>query len=67
MLVGNLLAMHQTNLKRLLAYSSIGHFGYLLTGLAALNFVSLQSSMIYLFHLHVRHTGSLWCVCPLYP
>ncbi len=49
MLAGNLLAMHQTNLKRLLAYSSISHFGYLLTGLAALNFVSLQSSMIYLF------------------
>ncbi len=49
MLAGNLLAMHQTNLKRLLAYSSISHFGYLLTGLAAVNFVSLQSSMIYLF------------------
>jgi NADH-quinone oxidoreductase subunit N len=49
MLAGNLLAMHQTNLKRLLAYSSISHFGYLLTGLAALNFVSLQSSMTYLF------------------
>jgi NADH-quinone oxidoreductase subunit N len=49
MLAGNLLALHQTNVKRLLAYSSISHFGYLLTGLAALNFVSLQSSMIYLF------------------
>jgi len=49
MLTGNLLAMHQTNLKRLLAYSSISHFGYLLTGLAALNFLSIQSSMIYLF------------------
>jgi NADH-quinone oxidoreductase subunit N len=49
MLAGNLLAMHQTNVKRLLAYSSISHFGYLLTGLAAINFVSLQSSMIYLF------------------
>ncbi len=49
MLAGNLLALHQTNLKRLLAYSSISHFGYLLTGLAAINYVSLQSSMIYLF------------------
>jgi NADH-quinone oxidoreductase subunit N len=49
MLAGNLLALHQTNVKRLLAYSSISHFGYLLTGLAALNFVSLQSSMVYLF------------------
>jgi NADH-quinone oxidoreductase subunit N len=49
MLAGNILAMHQTNLKRVLAYSSISHFGYLLTGLAALNSMSLQSSMIYLF------------------
>jgi len=49
MLVGNLLAMQQTGLKRLLAYSSIGHFGYLLTALAASNFASLQASMIYLF------------------
>jgi len=49
MLVGNLLAMQQTGLKRLLAYSSIGHFGYLLTALAAFNFASLQASMVYLF------------------
>jgi NADH-quinone oxidoreductase subunit N len=49
MLAGNLLAMKQNSLKRLLAYSSIGHFGYLLTALAAANFASLQSSMIYLF------------------
>jgi NADH-quinone oxidoreductase subunit N len=49
MLTGNLLAMQQNNLKRLMAYSSISHFGYLLTGLAALNFLSIQSSMIYLF------------------
>jgi NADH-quinone oxidoreductase subunit N len=30
MLIGNLLALFQTNIKRLLAYSSIAHFGYLL-------------------------------------
>ncbi len=33
MLVGNLLALRQNNLKRLLAYSSIAHLGYLLTTL----------------------------------
>jgi NADH-quinone oxidoreductase subunit N len=49
MLVGNLLALQQSNLKRLLAYSSIGHFGYLITALASLNFASLQSCMVYLF------------------
>ena len=36
MTVGNLLALVQTNIKRLLAYSSIGHVGYLLVGVAAL-------------------------------
>jgi NADH-quinone oxidoreductase subunit N len=36
MLVGNLVALAQRNLKRLMAYSSIGHVGFLLTGIAAL-------------------------------
>jgi NADH-quinone oxidoreductase subunit N len=35
MFVGNLLALLQSNLKRLLAYSSIAHAGYMLVGLAA--------------------------------
>jgi NADH-quinone oxidoreductase subunit N len=36
MLVGNLYALVQTNVKRMLAYSSIAHSGYLLSGLGAL-------------------------------
>ena len=40
MVGGNLLALVQKNMKRLLAYSSIGHAGYLLMGLAALVGVS---------------------------
>ncbi len=36
MVVGNLLAIAQSNIKRLLAYSSIGHAGYMLMGVAAL-------------------------------
>lgn len=35
MIAGNLLALHQQNLKRLLAYSSIAHLGYILVALAA--------------------------------
>ena len=35
MLIGNLLAIRQNNVKRLLAYSSIAHFGYLLIALTA--------------------------------
>jgi len=37
MAVGNVLAIQQTNIKRLLAYSSIGQVGYLLLGIAALS------------------------------
>ena len=36
MTLGNLMALVQTNIKRLLAYSSIAHVGYLLLGIAAL-------------------------------
>ena len=36
MVLGNLIAIAQSNIKRLLAYSSIGHAGYLLMGIAAL-------------------------------
>ena len=36
MIVGNLIALSQTNIKRLLAYSSIAHAGYLLVGLTTL-------------------------------
>jgi NADH-quinone oxidoreductase subunit N len=36
MMIGNLLALKQNNVKRLLAYSSIAHFGYLLVVLIAL-------------------------------
>ena len=42
MVVGNLGALGQSNLKRLLAYSSIGHVGYLFVGIAALVSVSDQ-------------------------
>lgn len=36
MTVGNLVAIHQTNIKRMLAYSGIAHTGYILIGLASL-------------------------------
>jgi NADH-quinone oxidoreductase subunit N len=45
-LYGNLCALPQRNLKRLLGYSSISHAGYLLLGVAALN-ASGQSAVLY--------------------
>jgi NADH-quinone oxidoreductase subunit N len=47
MLIGNLAAIPQTNLKRLLAYSSVAQAGYMLTGLLALNVAGVKSVMIY--------------------
>src|SRR5437762_6539395 len=46
---GNLAALTQTNLKRLLAYSSISHVGYILLGLAAGNGTALTGISYYLF------------------
>ncbi len=46
-LVGNLLAVKQVNLKRILAYSSIAHFGYLILGLVSASFLSLTSVNVY--------------------
>ncbi len=48
MLFGAIAAIGQTNLKRLIAYSSIGHVGYTLAGLATGSNEGIQSSVIYI-------------------
>jgi NADH-quinone oxidoreductase subunit N len=48
MTTGNLLALRQTNLKRLLAYSSIAHVGYILIALVAGGNTAVSSVMFYL-------------------
>jgi NADH-quinone oxidoreductase subunit N len=48
MLVGAILAVTQTDMKRLLAYSSIANAGYVLVGVLALTKSGLSSSMFYL-------------------
>lgn len=47
-LAGNLLALNQSNLKRLLGYSSIAHFGYLLVALIASNGLAVEAVGVYL-------------------
>lgn len=51
MLVGNLVALAQKNLKRLMAYSSIGHAGFLLAGITAMSFDSSLPSNGVMFYL----------------
>ncbi len=48
MSVGNLVAMSQHNVKRLLAYSSIGQVGYLLVGIAALSQLASNGIMLHI-------------------
>ena len=48
MIFGAIAAIGQTNLKRLIAYSSIGHMGYALAGLASGTNQGIQSSVIYI-------------------
>jgi len=48
MTVGNLLTLQQTNIKRLLAYSSIAHAGYALIGVVALSQLGAASVVFYL-------------------
>ncbi|WP_221392657.1 NADH-quinone oxidoreductase subunit N [Dyadobacter sp. NIV53] len=49
MVVGNLLALRQKNLKRILAYSSIAHLGYLMVAFIPGNTMSIQAVSFYLF------------------
>ena len=48
MTVGNIAALTQTNMKRLLAYSSIAHAGYLLMGIVALSANGARGLIVYL-------------------
>ena len=62
MTVGNLTAMNQTNLKRLLAYSSIAHAGYGLMGLAAASALGVQGILIYMLIYLVMNLGAFLAV-----
>ncbi len=58
MLFGNLLALLQDNLKRLLAYSSIAHLGYLLVTLLAAGELAQQAAAYYLTAYFVATLGA---------
>lgn len=47
MIIGNLLAVSQTNFKRMLAYSSIAHAGYMLMAIIACNVAGSKALLIY--------------------
>ncbi len=62
MTLGNLTALWQNNLKRLLAYSSIAHAGYLLLGLAALSQAGITAIMLYFMAYLIMNLGAFYVV-----
>jgi NADH-quinone oxidoreductase subunit N len=62
MTLGNVTALVQNNLKRLLAYSSIAHAGYLLMGLAAASAAGVQSILVYLVIYVFMNVGAFLVV-----
>lgn len=58
MIIGNLIALVQDNVKRMLAYSSIAHAGYLLVGLAAGTAAGYSGVLYYLFAYTVMNVGA---------
>jgi NADH-quinone oxidoreductase subunit N len=62
MALGAFAAIGQSNIKRLLAYSSIGHMGYALVGLAAGSEEGVQGVVIYMMIYLIMTLGSFACV-----
>ena len=65
MTVGNLAAVTQSNLKRLLAYSSIAHGGYILLGLVASNEPGLRGVAVYVLAYVFMNYGAFALVAAL--
>ena len=62
MLLGAFAAIGQTNIKRLMAYSSIGHVGYALVGLAAGTAEGIRGVMIYMVTYVFMSAGVFACI-----
>ena len=62
MLLGSLVAITQRDVKRMLAYSSIAHAGFLLSGIIALNKSGLDATIFYLFAYGVATVGAFGVV-----
>jgi len=62
MLLGSVAAIGQNNIKRLMAYSSIGHIGYALAGIATGTIAGVQSSIIYLVIYIFMNLAAFGCI-----
>ena len=62
MILGAIAAIGQTNIKRLMAYSSIGHMGYALAGLATGINAGIQSTIMYITIYLLLNLGIFSCI-----
>lgn len=62
MTMGNLVAIQQKSIKRMLAYSSIAHAGYMMLALPVLSIEAVESVMIYLFIYVFMNLGAFFIV-----
>ena len=62
MILGAVAAIGQNNIKRLMAYSTIGHMGYALAGLATGTNQGIQSTIVYLTIYLVMNLGAFGCI-----
>jgi NADH-quinone oxidoreductase subunit N len=62
MALGAFAAIRQTNIKRLMAYSSIGHVGYALIGLAAGTEAGVRGVLVYMAIYLVMNVGTFCCI-----
>ena len=60
-IMGSVLALAQTNLKRMLAYSSIGQIGYIVLGVALVNKLAMTGALIHILN-HALMKGALFMV-----
>lgn len=62
MTIGNLVALWQKNIKRLLAYSSIAHAGYMLAGLVAMSSTGMMAVLVYFSFYLIMNLGAFLVV-----
>tara|TARA_B100000945_G_C20419592_1_gene617138 strand:- start:518 stop:1930 length:1413 start_codon:yes stop_codon:yes gene_type:complete len=62
MILGAVAAIGQKNIKRLMAYSSIGHIGYAIAGIAAGSENGLKSTLVYISIYVVMNIGAFSCI-----
>jgi NADH-quinone oxidoreductase subunit N len=62
MIYGNVVALWQKNVKRLLAYSSIAHAGYLLLGILVMDQFGTQATLFYLLSYFIMNFGAFYVV-----